>query len=290
MSERSRVLVLALDGATFDVIRPLAAAGRLPNLSAWMRQGSARPLASTVPPMTFPAWSSFMTGLAPGRHGIFDFSEKVPGAYRIRFVNATDRTGESLFATASRAGRTVLVLGMPATFPPEPVAGLLVCGFDAPVSTGTDARSASDPDLYAQIAARAGPWMRPDLDETAHADEWHERALAALLARVERKTAFAREALHALRANGTPPDLATVVFSESDTVGHHFWRDHDPRSPRHEPGASTRRRGAVAAVYAALDAACGELRAAFGEDAPCLVVSDHGMGGAARHVVHLNQR
>jgi predicted AlkP superfamily phosphohydrolase/phosphomutase len=240
--------------------------------------------------MTFPAWSSFLTGLGPGRHGIFDFSQKVPGAYRIRFVNATDRSGESLFATASRAGRRVLVLGMPATFPPEPVAGLLVCGFDAPVSTGTDASSASDPRLYERIASRAGPWMRPDLDEAARGEAWHERALGVLLARIERKTAFAREALRTLRAEGSAPDLMTVVFAESDTVGHHFWRDHDPGSPRHEPGASAARRSAVAAVYEALDAACGELRAAFGEDALCLVVSDHGMGGASRRVVHLNQR
>ena len=59
-------LILALDGASFDVIEPLARAGRLPNLSAWMAGGSAAPLPSTVPPMTFPAWSSFMTGLPPG--------------------------------------------------------------------------------------------------------------------------------------------------------------------------------------------------------------------------------
>ncbi|MEE8580766.1 MAG: alkaline phosphatase family protein, partial [Myxococcota bacterium] len=82
---RSSALVLALDGASFDVIRPLAAAGRLPNLARWMKQGSALPLRSTTPPVTFPAWSSFLTGLEPGRHGIFDFTQKLPGRYRLRF-------------------------------------------------------------------------------------------------------------------------------------------------------------------------------------------------------------
>ncbi len=157
-----RVLVLGLDGASFDVIEPLARAGRLPNLARWMEEGASLPLRSTVPAMSFPAWSTLATGLDPGRHGLFDFTQKLPGAYRIRFSNATDRGGETLFSRVSRAGARVLCLGMPATFPPEPVNGLLVSGFDAPISVGSDARSASDPTLYNMIAAKIGPWMTSD--------------------------------------------------------------------------------------------------------------------------------
>jgi predicted AlkP superfamily phosphohydrolase/phosphomutase len=285
-------LVLGLDGASWDVIEPLIQAGRLPHLAAWRAEGVAARLASTVPPMSFPAWSSFATGLGPGRHGLFDFTQKLPGQYRLRFSNASDRLGATLFARASRAGRRVLALGMPASFPPEPVNGLLVSGFDAPVSAGSDARSASDQALYRSVAARTGAWMGAGLDEAALAEGWHERAVGVLLARIARKRDFAREALAQLRAaaGGARPELACVIFSESDTVAHHYWRDHDAASPRHDPGASATRRGALTAVYEALDAACGELRAAYGEDALCAVVSDHGSGGAARTVVFLNRR
>ena len=290
MSGRSAgpLLVLGLDGATFDVLGPLAA--RCPSLSAWRARGEAAPLASTTPPMSFPAWSTFATGLEPGEHGLFDFTQKLPGAYRVRFANASDRRGETLWGRVTRAGLRALVLGVPATWPPERVNGLLVAGFDAPVSAGSDARQASDPELYRRVAVRAGPWMRPDLDEGAREDGWHERAVGVLLRRIERKTAFALAALAELRAAGAAPDLVVVVFSESDTVAHHFWRDHDPASPRHDPGASPLRRGAVAAVYERLDAACAELRDAVGADAPCAVVSDHGSGGAAARVVHLGRR
>ncbi len=284
-----RVLVLALDGATFDVIRPLVEAGRLPHLARLMAEGEARPLRSTVPPMTFPAWSSFLTGLGPGRHGIFDFTRKVEGRWQIRFAHAGERAGRSLLARASAAGRRVLCLGMPATWPPEPVRGLLVSGFDAPVSAGTDERSASDPALYRRIAGRVGPWMRPGLRESAEDAAFHERALPVLLDRVDRKRDFALEALRAMREDGGPPDLAIVVFSETDTVSHHYWRDHDPASPRHDPAAPPERRRAVAAVYERVDAACGEIRRAFGEDAVCVAVSDHGAGGADARVVHLNR-
>ena len=285
------VLVLALDGATFEVIGPLAEAGRLPHLAAWMKAGRAAPLPSTAPPVTFPAWSSFMTGLPPGEHGIFDFTQKLPGEYRLRFVNATDRPAPTLFRRVCDAGGRVLVLGLPATHPPEPVDGLLVCGFEAPVASGTDAKSASDPDCYARIAAKAGPWMRPELDESARADDFHERAVSTLLARIDRKRDFALEALATLRAEagGALPELIVVVFSESDTAGHHYWRDHDPRSPRHDPGVSAARKEALAKVYERLDAACGALRAAVGDETPCIVLSDHGMGSASDKVVHLNR-
>jgi predicted AlkP superfamily phosphohydrolase/phosphomutase len=284
------VLVLALDGATFDVIEPMVAAGELPNLAAWMEGGQHAPLPSTIPPVTFPAWSSFMTGLEPAEHGIFDFTQKREGQYRLRFVNATDRAAPSIWKRVSDAGGEVLVLGMPATHPPEDVRGLLVCGFDAPVSTGTDERSASDPLLYRAIADEVGPWMRPELDETAKADDFHERAIETLLSRIDRKCDFALEALAQMKARsgGALPALTMVVFSESDTAGHHYFRDHDPDSPRHDPEIGPARREALRDVYRRLDDACGELRAAAPE-ALCVVVSDHGMGTATDKVVHLNR-
>jgi predicted AlkP superfamily phosphohydrolase/phosphomutase len=285
------VLVLALDGATFDVIRPLVERGLLPNLSAWMKEGHASPLASTTPPVTFPAWSSFMTGLTPAQHGIFDFTQKKPGEYRLRFINSTDRVGASIFGRVGQSGERSLVLGLPATHPPEEVDGLLVCGFDAPVSTGTDERSASDPALYREIAAVAGPWMRPELNESSRADDFHERAVETLLTRIDRKRDFALEALARLRAaaDGSLPAFMMVVFSESDTAGHHYWRDHDPDSPRHDPTVSRQRREALESVYRRLDDACGSIREAVGEDVLCVVLSDHGMGGASDKIVHLNR-
>ena len=67
------MLVIGLDGATFDVIRPLVHNGKLPTIERLMKNGVYGDLISTIPPVTSPAWPSFMTGKNPGKHGVFDF-------------------------------------------------------------------------------------------------------------------------------------------------------------------------------------------------------------------------
>src|SRR5439155_706875 len=68
-----RVLVIGLDGATFRTLGPWAARGEMPELARLMAAGCHGELRSTFPPLTPPAWSSFMTGKNPGKHGVFSF-------------------------------------------------------------------------------------------------------------------------------------------------------------------------------------------------------------------------
>jgi len=76
-----RVVVLGFDGADANITRDMMAAGRLPNLAALAQEGSFAPLLPTNPPQTPVSWSTFATGLNPGRTQIFDFIKKRDGAY-----------------------------------------------------------------------------------------------------------------------------------------------------------------------------------------------------------------
>ena len=69
-----RVLALAFDGADYALVQRFMAEGRLPTISRLAREGAFGPLRSTIPAFTPTAWSSFLTGLNPGRHGIFNFT------------------------------------------------------------------------------------------------------------------------------------------------------------------------------------------------------------------------
>src|SRR5829696_555794 len=114
-----KLLILGLDGATFDLIRPWAAAGHLPNLARLMDEGVQANLASTLPPVTSPAWPTFMTGTNPGKHGVFDFIQ--PTGANFTLVNATRIKQPTIWQRLSQAGRRVGVLNVPVTYPPQPL-------------------------------------------------------------------------------------------------------------------------------------------------------------------------
>ncbi|MBN2311560.1 MAG: alkaline phosphatase family protein [Candidatus Hydrogenedentes bacterium] len=272
-----RFLLIGLDGAEPGLIEPWMAEERLPNLARLRERGSYLRVRSTVPPATFPAWTSCVTGVNPGRHGVFDFTEMAPRAYAIRFVNATHRKAPALWRILSDAGKRVGVLGVPATYPPEPVNGFMVSGFDSPVATEVDRSFVYPADLYSAVRG----WRFADFQETRIEQGWHAVALSRLLAKIEDKKRIAVDLY-----NREPWDFFMVVFGESDTVAHHFWLFQDSASPRwrRAPGLED----AIGQVYERLDAAVGALVKAAGPDVVVGVVSDHGFGGAGTGVVHLN--
>ncbi|HUW59363.1 MAG TPA: alkaline phosphatase family protein [Candidatus Bathyarchaeia archaeon] len=273
----TRFLLLGLDGAEPSLVEAWMDQGRLPNLERLRRNGCYLPLASTMPPASFPAWTTCVTGVNPGRHGIFDFTEIAPGPTRaVRFVNSTFRKAPALWNILSGAGKHVCVLGVPATYPPEPVNGCMVSGFDSPVRGRVDKSFVYPPDLYNDVRG----WRYSDLDETRIGPGWHAAALPRILQKIEDKQRIALRML--ARENW---DFFMGVFGESDAVAHHFWLFHDSQSPRHIPSALS---GAIKQVYARLDATVGTLVDAAGPGAAVAVVSDHGSGGAGTGVIHLN--
>lgn len=271
----NRFLLIGLDGAEPSLVERWMAEGRLPNLSAMNARGSYRRLASTVPPATFPAWTTAVTGVNPGRHGVLDFTEMASGRYAVRFVNSTFRKAPAVWNVLSDAGRRVGVLGVPATYPPEAVNGFMVSGFDSPVCTGVDKSFVYPAELYPEVSA----WRFADFQESDIGPGWHDMAFARLMSKIDDKEAIATRLLER-----EPWDFFMVVFGESDSVAHHFWLFHDPKSPRHLPG----REDAIQRVYERLDVAVGRLVDAAGPDVTVAVMSDHGMGGAGTGVVHLN--
>jgi predicted AlkP superfamily phosphohydrolase/phosphomutase len=129
-----KVFVIGLDGATFDLIRPWAASGKLPTFKKLMDSGAWSELRSTVPPVTASAWSSFMTGKNPGAHGLFDFMQRRDDSYDLTPVSARDRDGKAVWDLISDAGKKVIVMNVPVTWPPQPVNGLLITGMLTPRS------------------------------------------------------------------------------------------------------------------------------------------------------------
>jgi predicted AlkP superfamily phosphohydrolase/phosphomutase len=275
------LLIIGLDGATWDLADPWIARGELPHLAALRRRALWGPLASTMPPATLPSWTTFMTGVNPGKHGIFDFTRRQFGSYDVRFVNASFRRAPTVWRLLSDAGRRVCVLGVPGTYPPETLNGCMVSGFDTPVTTRADASFVS-PASLAPLVAELGGFPFADFQEFRVGPAWYRMALERLQRGIESKTRLAQALLARERW-----DCFMLLFGESDTVAHHFWKFHDPDSPRFDAQLAPALGDALLHVYRRLDAAIGTLVAAA-PGAAVLLASDHGFGGAGDKAVHLN--
>lgn len=279
----SSLLVVGLDGLEPSLVRRWRA--DLPQLSALLEEGRWGPLRSTLPFATFPAWTSFLTGVNPGAHGVFDFAHSVPGTYDVSFGGAARRRRPTFARLASEAGLRVACVGFPGTYPPEPLNGVAIGGFDSPVAVSIDDSFVHPAPLAAELRRRFGRYVFADFAETrSWVPGWHRRAARKLMRGLERRARIASWLLAR-----EPWDLFMVHFGESDTAAHHFWAMMDEGSPRHPGGVDPELASVLRRVYMRLDRALESLIQQAGPEATVMVASDHGFGGAGDKVLHLNR-
>ncbi|MFQ6119999.1 MAG: alkaline phosphatase family protein [Methanosarcinales archaeon] len=114
-----KVLVIGLDGATWDLIRPWAENGILPNLNFLRKNGVYGNLTSTIPPVTVPAWISFVTGKNPGKIGCYDFLTPRKSLNNLRPITSKDIHGKTFYEILDENGKKCIILNLPGTYPPR---------------------------------------------------------------------------------------------------------------------------------------------------------------------------
>ena len=172
-----RVVILGFDGVEPTIIDTMLAAGELPNLAKLREQGGYQRLASSNPPHSPTAWSSFATSLSPGAHGIFDFLRRDPqnyfpglgfgslnkpeldadGAVKKPAEFVSNRRGETFWAAANREGIRCKLLTVPYAYPAEDLKdSVMFCGLDIPDIRGTQSTFFALSDQYTQVESVAG--------------------------------------------------------------------------------------------------------------------------------------
>jgi predicted AlkP superfamily phosphohydrolase/phosphomutase len=279
-----RLLIIGLDGATFDLIKPWVLEGKLPHLGKLLESGVHGALKSTIPPMSPPAWTSFMTGKNPGKHGVFDFTARKPYSYEIEFVNARWRKAATIWKIMSDAGKRVCVLGVPITYPPEKVNGIMISGIDTPATGGiADATAFHPPELHHEIATKLGGYLiSPNLK--AFADHQCEAMVEAALRTVERKM---DTALYLLAKE--PWDCFMITIGETDGITHRLWKYHDKLSPLSDEHSSQYQGpDPILSIYQRVDQYIGKLCAMESDNSSIMLMSDHGHGGNGSKAIFLN--
>lgn len=279
LSQRHPLLVIGLDGGTFNILEPLFAKGELPHLRRLCHAGLRAELLSTLPVATLPAWTSFLTAANPAGHGVTDIFMRRDDGYGLTPANGTKRTVPTFLARLSAQGYAVASLGVPGTYPPEPLSGICIAGFDAPGARGATAAAVWPPAFWPELQ-RLGGWRYATFNELRHGEGRMEQALAALHTDIAAKE---RVILDVYQRQAW--DVFCVHLQASDTAAHHLWHTFDATSPRHLSGHAD----ALPSVYRRLDTLIGRLLAVAPPATRVLVVSDHGMGGAGATAVHLNR-
>ncbi len=275
------VMVIGLDGATFDLMRPWLAQGKLPTMAQLIAEGAAGEMNSVPNMNSAAAWCSFATGLNPGKHGVYWLVEYMPNSYELRPTSARLRHGETIWARLSRQGRRVAVLNVPITWPAEPVNGILVAGWDCP---SVYSRGFTHPPEFAQELLRAcdGEFIIKAARESPNA------TIDEILGEIHAQTASHLKAARHVLSKG-PWDLFVVVFTATDMVHHLLWKTIDPRHPDYDPREAARHGEGIYNVYKQLDDAIAELLAYVGDDTTVIVMSDHGAGICGGDVHSINQ-
>lgn len=182
----------------------------MPFVSRLASQGHLSPMRVTLPEISAVSWTSFMTGANPGVHGIFGFTDLVPGGKDERFPNFRDVKAPTFWDRLGQKGRKCMVINQPATYPARPIPGILVSGFVA-----LDLRKACFPARYFPELKRLGYEL--DID-TRRARSDHAYLMQALRSSLEGR----RKAVDLFWDEDW--DYFQVVVTGTDRLQHYLWR------------------------------------------------------------------
>jgi tetratricopeptide (TPR) repeat protein len=290
----SPVIFVGLDGADWQLLDRYMADGAMPNLSALVREGAGGALETIHPPLSPLVWTTMVTGRAPLDHGILDFTRFHPVSGSKEPITSDERREPAVWNMATWAGRRVAVFGLWATYPAEPVNGMLVSD-----RLFSFLYSEEAPPPAAVFPSDREPWARgalaraeaevglaelraylPWLTEAEYAERSGARdpyahpvsALRRILVETRVYDGLAREAIAR-----DAPDLSVVYLQGTDSIGHVFAPFVAPRQPEVSREDFDRYQGVPELYFRAVDALLGEYRRlAERSGAVLMLASDHG--------------
>ena len=267
-----KLLVLGLDCATPQLMFK-GFGKRLPNLKRLIEGGTYGELRSSTPPITNPAWFCMLSSKSPGTLGAYGFRHRKTGTYD-QYLATKDRIDhDRVWKYLNDDGKKTGVLGVPNTFPPEEVEGLMVTSFLTP---DTDSEFVFPEEMKQEIIELAsfdGKYSKEEdgymLDIENFRSEDKKRILNDLFEMTEKRTEVTKKLL-----DRDDWDFFMTVFMAPDRLHHGFWKYFDEDHKDYEPGNEFE--DAVPNYYEFLDHQIGEILEKVEGDTKIIVVSDHG--------------
>jgi predicted AlkP superfamily phosphohydrolase/phosphomutase len=245
----------------------------MPALRGLIDEGVRGELTSTIPSHSWSAWSTFLTGVNPGRHGVYDFVELDPKDPQRRIPISSDSIKAPTFLEhLSAAGQDVRVGNVPVTFPPFPVRGRLISGVAIPPGA-----SFVHPPDWADELERVAPFPVNGMEWKGFVQRPDE-----LVAEAQRVEARRTDSFVAMLEGQW--SVAICVYLAPDRLQHPFANYLIPSHPDYYRLSGTALAYSLREIYRSLDRHLDRLRAAAGADATTIIMSDHGFRPVTRRV------
>lgn len=260
MSQKKRVLIIAIDGFASELAGCLIAENIMPNLANIAQKGCHGILTSVTPCETSPAWSSFQTGCYPGKTGVFAFHTYDRNKKHIRLNSFADIAVPSIWHLADRAGKTIVSINMPLTSPPPPVKGVIIPGLLCPSLSPS---TVQPPEAYNKYIKPHPDYKVVDLKQNDSIAKIIQRA-------IETEELHCRVALDIMK--DVDWDIFCLEIQSTDRIQHKSWNILNPSNK----DADANQRKQALTFYQFCDEIIGKIIRAAGSDALTLIVSDHG--------------
>lgn len=305
------VVVVGMDGLEWAVMKPLLAAGKLPNFQKLIDRGVAGGLSTFQPTFSPVVWTSIATGVPREKHGIMYFSEWVNGRPKPGGLPYTSNSRKvpAIWNIASDHDREVLNVGWWVSWPAEKVNGRVVASYAAQaqgqllwkpgvwkdglpkltfpdglkheIQPHLDAGSPDGPvrSEYEEIFNRIPPTNLPQ--ERAKEDPWFFPRTRDAFFRISYHADRTHLAIFKDQLSEYPASLNMVYFGVPDVAGHFWWRYRESHDFQYSipPEHVAQLQAHVDKAYIAADGFLGEIVEAAPSDSRIMVISDHGMHG-----------
>jgi tetratricopeptide (TPR) repeat protein len=283
---KQRLIVVGWDGADWEIARPLMEQGKMPQLQEMVARGASGSLRSSPPYLSPMLWTTMATGKSPAEHGIAGFREFNPSSQSHQPVSSSSRKTKAIWNILSQEGWKTHVVGWFATYPAEPINGVVVSDLFGQAANGNGSKEVikglvSPEEMSEDLASgRVSPEeIDPGLIEFfiprfREIDLTRDKRPLALRKRLAELYTYHNAAVVLLQDE--VPDFLTVYYHFIDWVCHDFME----LAPPQRAGVSGRDfelyKGVVDAAYVLQDLLLRDLLRHAGGAVNCLVVSDHG--------------
>ncbi|HIE56263.1 MAG TPA: nucleotide pyrophosphatase [Chromatiaceae bacterium] len=257
-----KVVVVGLDSAPPRLLYD-ELLGELEVLGELVGGGRRYTLVSTHPPITIPAWASMVTGKTPGELGLYGFRHRRPGDVGESYIVSSKMLkAPAVWDVVGKKGLRSVVVGVPPSYPPKPVRGVMITDF---VTPGPEKPYTWPPALKREVERLVGAYVF----DVVYRSEDKDRIIKELWN-------MTRQHFRVLRylASSFKWDFMMFVEIGVDRVHHAFWKYYDPQHPRHAAGSKYA--DVIHAYYSLLDSELRELLRLIPKDAIVVVASDHG--------------